>query len=170
MFGKIIDWEVRGCCIKFYLGNHTEEYGWLNPKFYAEVKSRYQDEKQFNYRKEHYYGDDWNDAPYEHNAGEVYEEFVSGINYHYYPFDTIILEPNYNELNSPYCKDDFVAKKVPCVIVIEDNELWEKHQFDYSYKDWSNCKDKGLKKFYFGDELQVGTYFKNDKQTGMFII
>jgi hypothetical protein len=25
-----------------------------------------------------FYGDDWDDTPYEHNAGTVYDEFVSG--------------------------------------------------------------------------------------------
>lgn len=44
---KIIDFERKGNLVRFYLGDDDLE---------------------------EWYGDDWNDTPYEHNAGQVYDE------------------------------------------------------------------------------------------------
>ena len=50
VFGKIIDFERKGNIVRFYLGDVNNSNG--------------------------YYGDDWDDVPYEHNAGKVYEQYV----------------------------------------------------------------------------------------------
>ena len=42
---KIIDYEIRGSCVRFYLGKDDDT---------------------------DYHGDDWNDRPYDCNAGTVY--------------------------------------------------------------------------------------------------
>jgi len=53
-------------------------------------------------------GDDWNDAPYEHNAGSPYE------------YDEVLCfwsgayeEASYGHVNSPFCVDSINAKKTP---------------------------------------------------------
>ena len=46
---KIIDFDKKGNVVRFYLGEDV-----CND----------------------YWGDDWNDAPYEHNAGTVYNRYV----------------------------------------------------------------------------------------------
>jgi hypothetical protein len=59
--------------------------------------------------QEKQWGDDWNDAPYEHNAGEPYE-WMPGIAAHPKPYNlkavyfdgTPYQTPDYTHLNSPY--------------------------------------------------------------------
>ena len=48
---KIIDWEAKGNVVRYFLGADDLE-SW--------------------------YGDDWDDVPYEHNAEQVYDQFVKG--------------------------------------------------------------------------------------------
>ena len=60
------------------------------------------------------WGDDWDDAPYEHNAGEPYDsEFDKGdwqiIKVAY---DGDLLTPNWNRLNSPYSVLDININQV----------------------------------------------------------
>ena len=49
---KIIDFSKKGNVVRFYLGEDNCK---------------------------DYWGDDWNDFPYEHNAGCVYDEYIAGI-------------------------------------------------------------------------------------------
>jgi len=81
---KIIDFKKKGNMVKFYLGQDDLEK---------------------------WHGDDWNDTPYEHNAGTVYEEFVSGERVMVFGFDDVVFEPADGELNSPYCKVDMFARR-----------------------------------------------------------
>jgi hypothetical protein len=62
---QIIDFKRKGNVVRFYLGDATV----------------------------HYWGDDWNDRPYEHNAGQVYEEFIKGYKDIAFDFDDLVLEP-----------------------------------------------------------------------------
>jgi len=120
---QIIDFERKGQQVKFYLGDH---------------------------KLSHYYGDDWNDRPYEHNAGKVYDKYISGERTLTFNWNDIVLEPSDGCDNSPYCKDDMRTRKVPCICV-----LTEEHQDDWtSY--WSFTDIVGndnAEKFYFGDFL-----------------
>ena len=61
------------------------------------------------------YGDDWDDAPYEHNAGNPYESNTK--------IATRIIPKNWEEpderlglLNTPYSVDDINAKKIPWLV------------------------------------------------------
>lgn len=118
---EIIDFEIKGPIVKFYLGENGEQYG-----------------------------DDWNDTPYEYNAGEVYDRFIEDTKILTFDFDDLVLEPCDGELNSHWCKLDMVDRKVPCVIVVP-KELTE-DSWDTGFKDWvGNSK---VKKFYFGDLIQ----------------
>lgn len=122
---KIIDFERRGNVVRFYLGEDDCE----------------------DYR-----GDDWDDVPYEHNAGEVYPEYVVGYRDIVFPFEFIVVEPKDDfSLNSSYCKDDMKARRVPCLAVLKaSKEDWFflKYEFDKIV-----ANDKSVK-FYFGDKLE----------------
>lgn len=63
---KIIDFERKGNLVRFYLGD-DDLVEW--------------------------YGDDWNDTPYEHNAERVYDEYIKGYCDMMFPFDDLVLEP-----------------------------------------------------------------------------
>ena len=98
------------------------------------------------------WGDDWNDRPYEHNAGEVYDRYVEKIMDVFYPFDTMVQEPmedwHYSG-NSPFSKNDFKKRKAPRLIICPQDEE-EKHFGiiqDYSLL----AMDDNATKIYYGD-------------------
>lgn len=92
-----------------------------------------------------YWGDDWNDAPYEHNAGRVYERYVQ-MKVHYKPFNCIAVQPcDIHDPNSKWCKEDFKKERTPCLLLVphsllEEFDLSEKHttknDFIREYDDW----------------------------------
>ena len=121
---EIIDFDNRGHAIRFYIGKNGKQYG-----------------------------DDWDDAPYEHNAGTVYSEFIESTQDILIPFDFSILEPASGEYNSKYCKEDFIKRIVPCLIISKNNELW-------SFIDAQ--RDDSALKIYYGDNIdEVLKKFKN---------
>ena len=117
---KIIDFKKKGNVVRFYLGKDDDE----------------------DYR-----GDDWDDIPYEHNAGKVYQEHIVGYRDIAFPFEAAVLEPKDPENNSRWCKDDMKARKVPCIIAVRTPDDWHDDEFDYYLGD-----DKAIK-FYFGDKM-----------------
>jgi hypothetical protein len=120
---KIIDFEKRGNMIKFYLGaNELEDW----------------------------YGDDWDDVPYEHNAGTVYEEFVVAETVYTYGFDDLVCEPCDGENNSRWCKDDMKARRVPCICILKSEDIGE-NEYLYDFKDIIG-NNKAIK-YYFGDQM-----------------
>lgn len=59
------------------------------------------------------WGDDWDDAPYEHNAGYPYD---NGDNNHYVIslfFEADLREPNFLHINSPYSVEDINNGAIP---------------------------------------------------------
>ncbi len=119
---KIIDFERKGNVVRFYLGNDDCE---------------------------DYHGDDWNDIPYEHNAGKVYQEYVVGYRDIAFPFEFVVLEPKDPgwSNNSRWCKNDMKARKVPCIIAVKNPDDWHDDEFDYYLGD-----DNAIK-LYFGDKM-----------------
>lgn len=117
---KIIDFERKGNVVRFYLG--TDEL-------------------------ESWYGDDWDDVPYEHNAGRVYDEFVADHRDMKVPFDYTVLEPRDGHVNSRWCKLDMVKRAVPCIIIVPDKLDYHSDDFD----DYVGAAD--VKRIYFGDKL-----------------
>ncbi len=124
---KIIDFEKKGNVVRFYLGQDNLE---------------------------DWYGDDWNDRPYEYNAGTVYDEFLAGYRDIAFDFDSVVLEPKddyENRGNSKYCKDDMRNRDVPCIIVVPDDVIED-----------NCCRDEfnryvgsdRVTKFYFGDRME----------------
>jgi hypothetical protein len=120
---QIIDFKRKGNVVRFYLGDATV----------------------------HYWGDDWNDRPYEHNAGQVYEEFIKGYKDVAFDFDDLVLEPCCGTYNSRWSKEDMVARRVPCIIAVPK----EVHQdsWDDAFDAWAGAD--GIKKYYFGDDELV---------------
>ena len=142
---KIIDFEKKGNVVRFYLGEKTEDWGWTNPDYLHNGKK-----PDWLKPCESPYGDDWNDHPYEHNAGTVYGEFIKGHKDIAFDFDDLVLEPCDGEWNSPWCKDDMTARNVPCIIVVPKEVVGESWNTDFRY--W--VANDNIKKYYFGDELE----------------
>lgn len=88
---KVIDFDKNGNVVRFYLGEDDER---------------------------DYHGDDWNDAPYDCNAGGVYEQYVKGHIDVAFPFDASVLEPCDGSTNTIWSKNDMRDQKVPCLLII----------------------------------------------------
>lgn len=116
---NIIDFDTKGNAIRFYLGENGKQWG-----------------------------DDWNDAPYEHNAGRVYEEFNKGHFDLLVPYKFTVWQPSDGHANSEYSKEDMIKRKVPCIVICEDmGDIWS---FEKA------LAVDGAFKIYFGDtEEQV---------------
>lgn len=70
-----------------------------------------------------YWGDDWNDAPYEHNAGEVYQRYVRGYAEFAFSSKYSICEACNGYFNSPFSKEDMKNRKVPCLTISIEPEI-----------------------------------------------
>lgn len=114
---QLIDIARKGNAVRFFLGEKTDDWGWTNPDY----KDSQGNTPDWLKPSDRYYGDDWDDVPFEHNAGSVYPQFVKDTVDIAFPFDSIVLEPNEGVLNSDYCMDDFVARKAPRLIVISED-------------------------------------------------
>lgn len=123
---KIIDFERKGNVVRFYLGAADCE---------------------------DYWGDDWNDYPYDCNAGTVYDRYVAGVKDVAFPFDSLVLEPSSEWAggNNNFSKEDMKKRIVPCIIVVPkevSGDSWLER-----FSDWIGAD--GVKKFYFGDPVEV---------------
>lgn len=99
------------------------------------------------------WGDDWDDRPYEHNAGTVYSEYVDKVIECAFPLQVVVAEPCDGYLNSTWSKQDMKKRIVPAVVTYEmtfDEYRWE-YECD-SYAEVIGC-DSAIK-FYFGDSLE----------------
>lgn len=120
---KIIDFERKGNLVRFYLGaDDLTDYG----------------------------GDDWDDRPYDCNAGRVYDEYVSGYIDIVFPFDYIVLEASDDWEGNNVCKDDMVARIIPCIIAVPP-ETYKDDYYSDSFRHWVGAD--GILKFYFGDNM-----------------
>lgn len=90
---KIIGWERKGNVVRFALGKDDLD-DWS--------------------------GDDWNDAPYEHNASSIplwgTEKYVDVA----FGYNVSVLEAEddwHYRGNSPFCMDDFKDRKAPILVI-----------------------------------------------------
>lgn len=128
---KIIDFEVKGNCVKFYLGaNDCEDY----------------------------WGDDWNDIPYEHNADRVYDEYIVGTRTFYFDYNDAVYEPCNGRSNSCLSKQDMKERKVPCVIVTHNKRV-PFGSFDFYFRNATEDEEW----FYFGDYLLPGISYETNE-------
>lgn len=145
---KIIDFDRKGNTVRFYLGEHTNDWGWVNKDYL-----RNGEKSDWVKPEEKYYGDDWSDTPYEHNAGTVYDYFVKGTKDIAFNFDDLVLEPcDGAYYNSDYSKDDMVDRKIPCIIVVPKDAVGDSWEDSFDY--WNQIDDPRIKKYYFGDTLE----------------
>lgn len=119
---KIIDFEKKGNVVRFYLGSDNDL---------------------------EYWGDDWNDRPYDCNAGTVYSEYIKGYRDIVFPFDDLVLEPCEGVLNCNYSKEDMKKRVVPCIIVVPKHIRGDGWCWDERFDHWVGSSE--VKKFYFGD-------------------
>lgn len=120
---KIIDYEIRGSCVRFYLGKDDDT---------------------------DYHGDDWNDRPYDSNAGTVYQEYITGYADLVFPLDSLVLEPCDGVTYCRFTKDDMKNGTVPCVVVVPAPYANEETYNDFAY--W--CNHKKAHKFYFNEQME----------------
>lgn len=121
---KIIDFEKKGNVVRFYLGDENDQ---------------------------DYWGDDWDDKPYDCNAGTVYDQYIKGHVDISFPFDDLVFEPadQWND-NVNVSKEDMKNRKIPCIIDVPGELVKDSYGGD-TFTDWVGAK--GIKKYYFGDKL-----------------
>jgi len=88
---EVIDFEKKGNLVRFYLGENGKQWG-----------------------------DDWDDAPYEHNAGKVYDKYIKGHCDVVVDFDCEVNELNeaLEVANTIYCKDDMKKRDIFCIRIV----------------------------------------------------
>lgn len=123
---KVIDFSLAGRQMKLYLGK-------------PDMKD--------------YWGDDWNDAPYEHNAGSVYSEYVEDTVVVNFPENEHVVEACEGRINSPWCKEDFKNRTAPFAYIEIENE--DDNRWPYSRRDFIN--NPGIKKFWY--ETPIGEFY-----------
>lgn len=119
---KIIDFEKKGNLVRLYLGK----------------------DDCFDY-----WGDDWNDAPYEHNAGTVYKDYIVAVKDVCFPFDDLVLEPC-DEYGKYYSKEDMKKRRIPFMIVVP-NHVLETAPWKETFSYWVGHAE--VKKYYFEDKI-----------------
>lgn len=146
---KIIDFARKGNVVRFYLGDKDPEWGWTNKDY-----KRNGEAPDWLKPSDEYYGDDWDDAPYQHNAGHVYPWFVKGYKDVSFDFDDLVFEPADGDWRAEYSKDDMVARKLPCLVVVGsadyDHDGWDGAMLDYD----SALKTENAEKYWFGDDME----------------
>jgi hypothetical protein len=126
---KIIDFEKNGNVVRFFYGRNDCK---------------------------NYHGDDWNDYPYESNAGHVYPEFVRGYVDVAFDMGHVVMEPQddwHHDGGSGYCKDDMKDRDVPCIIVVEQTA--EPYKFVYPNSFSAYVGSDNVAKIYFGDDISM---------------
>jgi len=86
---EVIDFERKGNLVRLYLGENGEQWG-----------------------------DDWNDAPYQSNAGKVYDEFVQDYIDIVFHWDYDIIEPEGFNVS----KEDMRSRKVAAFKIVKEGE------------------------------------------------
>ena len=87
---EIIDFERKGNLVRLYLGQNGKQTG-----------------------------DDWNDRPYECNAGKVYDEFVQDYIDIVFHWDYDIIEPEGFNVS----KEDMRSRKVAAFKIVKEGEI-----------------------------------------------
>lgn len=155
---EVIDIGRKGNLVRFYLGKKGDKWGYTNPNF----KDSSGNKPDWLKPSDIYYGDDWNDAPYDCNAGPVYEEFIKGYIDIAFGFECELLEPQAPMTYKYWSKDDMRDRKVPCLIILPVGyeypeiryELHENDNYVPAFDFLTSLEDNRVAKIYFGDKVQ----------------
>lgn len=109
---KVIDWSQKGNLVRLYLGAPDCS---------------------------DYWGDDWDDAPYEHNAGNVYDRYIAGCMDVVVGFGYDVLTPSDLTINSRYAKEDF-RDGVPFMVITDCDDIMYGYGFPSS-NEWDDYVD-----------------------------
>lgn len=107
---KVLDIQRKGNVFRFFLGKSDLEL---------------------------WYGDDWDDFPYEYNAGPVYEKFVVKKVDVCFAFDMQTYETYQYNPHLNCSKQELIKKQIPYMYCITD-------EYAYSFflgMDWKLCKE-----------------------------
>lgn len=106
------------------------------------------------------FGDDWNDTPYEHNAGIVSDRFED-VEVIVRPHtDISVTYPHEGHCNSDWCRDDMKTGVVPLAVTVPD-DVAERYGDDWRVENgggYGNSYEcivgmRGSNRIYFGDML-----------------
>lgn len=80
------------------------------------------------------WGDDWDDAPYQHNAGRVYSEFIKDTAVLSFYYDDIVYEPADDYTFQDVSKEMMLKKRVPAFVALpvkyrEPESYWKCYSF-----------------------------------------
>lgn len=103
---KLIDVATKGNLIRLYFGEYDEK-----TKTWAGATSA--DEQP--------YGDDWNDAPYEDNAGTVYDCFIKRIIDVFVKWEYEVTEPS---AGRHFSREELFDMKAPFISIITNPNYW----------------------------------------------
>ena len=121
----LIDFEKAGNVVKLYFGENKD-----------------------------YWGDDWDDRPYECNAGTVSQRFVNDIAEVAFTTLYTVIEPaddwHYNH-GSPYTKEDMKKEKCPCLIILKQDE---DNRFEPCYSEFIGSRADDVLRIYFNTEKE----------------
>lgn len=122
---KILDIDTKGNLLRCYLGDATMTDWW---------------------------GDDWDDAPYEYNAGPVYDQFVRQVADVVLDWDVQAVEPC-GAANIQWCRNDFKARRVPLFLLSYPSDGWRGY--------WDTLiADPKTPRVFMGDPLEALTSLK----------
>ena len=109
------------------------------------------------------WGDDWNDAPYEHNAGEVYEEYTTAYVDVAFDLDTAVVEPCSGVLNSHWTKDDMRLRRVCCLAYVKPVDKRDMWIYEDSFAEVVGCAN--VHRVFFGYKVRYGddSSFESDE-------
>lgn len=155
---EVIDIGIKGNLVRFYLGKKEDKWGWTNPNY----KDYHGETPDWLKPSDTYYGDDWDDAPYDCNAGPVYDEFIKGYIDIAFDFECQVLEPQTPITYKYWSKDDMRDRKIPCLIILavgyEYPEIYYKPDENGNYVPTfdflTSLEDNKVAKIYFGDNVQ----------------
>lgn len=107
-------------------------------------------------------GDDWNDYPWEYNAGRVYDEYIMGFCDVDFPEGSLVVAPRDNLSGTGgVCKLDMVRRLSPCIVVVPPEAVARtvNEWFPDDFGRWVALD--GVTRFYFGDQPPEGTEIKS---------
>lgn len=103
-----------------------------------------------------WHGDDWNDIPWELNAGPVYSRFIAAWCDVVFPEDGLVMTPRDLPEAAGICKLDMVERLSPCVVYAPPALCDRLENWPCPYNFSFLCGVDGVRRFYFGDPPPEG--------------